>query len=77
MTHLIYFMSYYSFFGVNQVCQMLGYNNIKQALSINVEKKNILSLRDIVPNYKILYKNVQGSTKFLSEAELYSLILKR
>jgi len=78
--HVIYIAFHKStmnpYFNANQVCQMLGYNNVKKALNTNVEKKNILPIRDIVVDYKILYKNIQGSTKFLSESGLYSLILK-
>lgn len=64
------------YFHANQVCKMLGYKDIKDALRTNVDKNYISRLKDIVENYKLLYKNVQGTTKFLSEAGLYSLIFK-
>lgn len=55
---------------------MLEYENCQVALQTNVKKEDLFYLRDIVKNYKILYKNVQGHTKFLNEPGLYSLILK-
>jgi hypothetical protein len=36
---------------------------------------DIFYLQDIVKNYKVLYKNVQGHTKFINEYGLYDLIL--
>ncbi len=63
------------YFHANQLCQILEYNDCKQAIQINVKKNDIVYLKDIVKNYKILYKNVQGNTKFLSEEGMYSLIL--
>ena len=64
------------YFHAKQLCELLDYNDIKQTIKINVEKNDIFYLQDIVKNYKVLYKNVQGHTKFLNEAGLYSLILK-
>jgi prophage antirepressor-like protein len=64
------------YFHAKQLCELLDYNDIKQTIKINVEKNDIFYLHDIVKNYKVLYKNVQGHTKFLNEAGLYSLILK-
>lgn len=63
------------YFHANQLCQILEYNNCKQAIRINVDKEDIFPLSKIVKNYKMLYKNVQGTTKFLSETGMYSLIL--
>jgi prophage antirepressor-like protein len=64
------------YFNANQVCELLGYENYKKALKNNVEKTDIFKLKNIVKNYKSLYKNVQGDTKFLNEAGLYSIMLK-
>lgn len=63
------------YFHANQLCEILEYNDCKQAIQINVNKSDFVYLKDIVKNYKILYKNVQGTTKFLNEAGIYSLIL--
>jgi prophage antirepressor-like protein len=64
-----------SYFNAKQTCELLGYTKYKDALRKNVEKKDIYKLKDIVKNYKSLYKNVQGHANFLSEIGLYSLIL--
>ena len=64
------------YFNANQVCELLGYENYRKALKNNVEKTDIFKLKNIVKNYKSLYKNVQGNTKFLNEAGLYSIMLK-
>lgn len=64
------------YFNANQVCTLLGYVDCRGAMKKHVNKKNIVYLKHIVKNYKVLYKNVQGNAKFLSEAGLYSLILK-
>ena len=63
------------YFHANQLCQILEYNDCKRAIRINVDKEDIFPLSKIVKNYKMLYKNVQGTTKFLSEIGMYSLIL--
>jgi hypothetical protein len=55
---------------------MLGYVDFRDAMETHVNKKDIFYLKDIVKNYKTLYKNVRGHTKFLNEAGMYSLILK-
>jgi prophage antirepressor-like protein len=64
------------YFHAKQLCEMLEYVDYKQTLRINISKKDIFYLKDIVKNYKILYKNVQGHTKFLNEAGMYSLLIK-
>jgi prophage antirepressor-like protein len=55
---------------------MLGYTNCKESLRSNVQKMYIKRLSEIDENYKLLYKNVQGTTKFLSETGLYALIFR-
>lgn len=55
---------------------MLDYENANDILKKLVNTKHIKCLKYIVTNYKILYKNVQGNTKFLDEVGLYILILK-
>ena len=62
------------YFNANHVCDMLGYTNHKLTLKINVPKEYMMKLSDVDKNYKRLYKNVQGTTKFLNEAGLYKLI---
>jgi len=64
------------FFNAKQVCKMLNYEDYHQAIREHVLKSDIFYLKDIVKNYKTLYKNVQGHSKFLSEPALYTLILK-
>jgi superfamily II DNA or RNA helicase/prophage antirepressor-like protein len=64
------------YFHANNVCKLLEYVDARDALRNHVDKKNIVYLKDIVTDYKPLYKNIQGHTKFLSKAGLYSLILK-
>ena len=58
------------YFNANQVCKLLGYVDCRDAIRTHVDKRNIEYLRNIVKNYKILYKNVQGNSKFLSESGL-------
>ena len=55
------------YFHAKQLCDMLEYVNPQVAIQTNVDKKDIFYLKDIVKNYKILYTNVQGHTKFLNE----------
>jgi prophage antirepressor-like protein len=62
------------YFHAKQLCLMLKYKDYHDALKSLVNKKNIVYLKNIVKNYKILYKNVQGHTKFINEAGLNSLI---
>src|SRR5206468_1774670 len=64
------------YFHAGQLCKLLEYSNAHNALHTNVDKEDIYYLEDIVKNYKTLYKNVQGHTKFINEAGIYSLILK-
>jgi prophage antirepressor-like protein len=63
------------FYG-KQVCKILDYHNTRQAISHNVSESNKFYLKDIVTNYKTLYKNVQGHTVFINEIGLYQLINK-
>jgi prophage antirepressor-like protein len=64
------------YFHATQVCKMMKYENPQVALQTNVPKENIFYLKNIVKNYKSLYKNVQGNTKFLNEAGLNYVILR-
>ncbi len=64
------------FFHAKQMCKLLEYEKPNDALKRHVKEQNIIQLQNIVSNYKILYKNVQGHTKFLTEAGMYQLILK-
>jgi prophage antirepressor-like protein len=64
------------YFHAKQVCKIMEYERPTEALQTNVSSKDIFSLKEIVKNYKSLYKNVQGNTKFLNEAGLYSIILR-
>ena len=78
--HEVYIAFHYEtkepYFNAKQVCQMLEYLDCRDALRNNVLKENIYYLKDIVKNYKILYKNAQGYSKYLNEAGLNSIILK-
>lgn len=65
------------YFHAKQVCELLKYQNIKKALKNNVKKNDVFHLKEIVKNFKILYKNVQGNTKFLNESGFLKLIIKR
>jgi prophage antirepressor-like protein len=64
------------YFHAKQVCLLLEYEKIKEAIRTNALPEDIFILKDIVKNYKVLYPNVQGHTKFINEAGLYSIILK-
>jgi prophage antirepressor-like protein len=64
------------YFHANQLCKLLEYVDCKDALRQHVNKDDIVYLKNIVEDYKLLYKNVQGTTKFLNEPGMYSLILK-
>lgn len=64
------------YFNAKQVCEMLNYEDYHQAIREHILKDDIFYLKDIVINYKTLYKNVQGHSKFLNEGALYTLILK-
>lgn len=64
------------YFHANQLCKMLNYENYQVAIDTNVLKSDMFYLKDIVKNYKSLYKNVQGNTKFINESGLYALVLK-
>jgi prophage antirepressor-like protein len=64
------------YFNAKQVCEMLNYEDYHQAIREHILKEDIFYLKDIVINYKTLYKNVQGHSKFLNEGALYTLILK-
>ncbi len=62
------------YFHANQLCQTLEYNCMA-AIKNNVDYSDLKKLKDIVRNYKTLYKNVQGNTIFLNVAGMYSLVL--
>jgi prophage antirepressor-like protein len=64
------------YFHAKQLCELLKYTRYKEALKNNItNKKDIDYIKNIVSNYKTLYKNIQGHTKFITEAGLYSLIM--
>ena len=63
------------YFHAKQICLLLKYKDYHDAIGKFVNKKDIEYLKNIVSNYKSLYKNVQGHTKFITEAGLYSLIM--
>ncbi|AYV83073.1 MAG: BRO-N domain protein [Hyperionvirus sp.] len=56
------------FFHANQLCELLEYADCRDVIRRHVDENDIAYLKDIIENYKILYKNVQGHTKFLNEA---------
>lgn len=64
------------YFHGKQLCLMLGYNDFKDVMKTSIDKKNICYLKDIDCNYKTLYKNVQGHTKYINEQGIYHLISK-
>jgi prophage antirepressor-like protein len=55
------------YFNANQLCALLEYTKYRQAIKKNVKEEDTALLKDIVKDYKLLYKNVQGNTKFLNE----------
>ena len=52
------------------------YQAARDTVSLEDNFIDSVLLKDIVENYKSLYKNVQGTTKFLNEPGMFSLILK-
>ena len=64
------------YFNVKHLCEMLEYKSHNKAIKRHVPQECIMYLSDIDKNYKLLYKNMQGSTKFVNEAGLYILILR-
>jgi prophage antirepressor-like protein len=68
-------VNYEPYFQVIQLCAMLGYADPHNALKRFMLKKYIVELKDIVKDYKSLYKNIQGHTKFINEEGLYRLII--
>jgi superfamily II DNA or RNA helicase len=64
------------YFNVKQCCLLLDYKDYRNTIHNHIEKKNIFYLKNISPQYKNMYKNVQGQSKFVNERGLYSLILK-
>ena len=62
------------YFYAKQVCALLEYKNTRDSIINNVSPKNRFKIRDIVVNYKLLYKNIQGHTIFINEVGLYELI---
>lgn len=63
------------YFHGKQVCDMLGYVNSRDAIHKHVSEDNKAYIEDIVSNYKLLYKNIQGHTVFITEGGLFSLII--
>ena len=74
-TNIVYDKNNNYWFNAKHLCLLLKYKDYHDAISKFINKKDILYLKDIVSNYKSLYKNVQGHTKFISEIGLYSLIM--
>jgi len=64
------------YFNVKQCCLLLDYKDYRNTIHNHIEKKNIFYLKNISPQYKNMYKNVQGQSKFVNEHGLYSLIMK-
>jgi prophage antirepressor-like protein len=64
------------FFHAKQVCLLLNYKDYRDVIRTFVKNKDIFYLKNIVSNYKKLYNNVQGHTKFINEGGLYSLIMR-
>lgn len=63
------------YFHAVQLCKLLEIVNSHKVIKNNVDKSDIFYLKDIVKNYKTLYSNVQGTTKFLNEAGMLTLLL--
>ena len=61
------------FFNANDVGELLGYSNTRDAISRHAEG-HIFKLGKIAKNYKLLYKNAQYETNFLDEAGVYYLV---
>lgn len=64
------------YFHINQLCEMMGYKDIKDAVKTHIPKEDIFYLKNIIVNYKKLYKNIQGNTKFTNQAGLFTIITK-
>ena len=64
------------YYNASEVCKMMKYENYYKALKNNLQKTDIFRLKNIVKNYKSLYKNAQGNTKFLNESGFLKLIVK-
>ncbi len=64
---LHFIVKHIPYFHANQLCELLGYQNNQVAISTNINKKDIFYLKDIVSNYKSLYKNVQGPDIFVNK----------
>jgi len=64
------------YFHAKQVCLLLKYNDYSDAINTLEKNKDIFYLKNIVSNYKTLYRNVNGYTKFITEGGLYLLIMK-
>jgi len=64
------------YFHAKQLAKLLGYVDYRDAIRTHVDKKDIYYLQDIVKDYKLLYKNIQGHTKFLNEGGMLTLVIK-
>jgi hypothetical protein len=64
------------YFNAKQVAKILNYMDHNQSINELVLKEDICYLKDIVTNYKSIYKNAQGHSKFLNIKGLYTYILK-
>ena len=63
------------FFNANHIGLLMGYNDIKRSIKDNINKKYMFELRYIYKNYKSLYKNIQGHTKFISKEGFVQFII--
>ncbi len=64
------------YFNIKQLCEMLGYSKYRDAIKNNLKSEDVFYLKDVVVNYKLLHKNVQGSTRYTNKAGLYTLIMR-
>ena len=58
-----------------EICESLDYVDYQQAIRIHVHKDDVFYLKDIVADYKKLYKNAQGHTKYINENGLKNILL--
>jgi prophage antirepressor-like protein len=63
-------------FNAKDIAKLLGYDDLKRAIQVNVVSENKKELQYIVEHYKLLYKNVQGKSLFINEKGLNELILR-